>query len=84
MFCLLESAVFFVWAVIGIFIRFLLFVQFSRLLVNLLASSRHVTMSINECIRLETCLLGLLESQSFFSWAMASVVAFVIRWGFGF
>ena len=49
--------------------------QFSRLLDKPLALSRHIAMLIYECLRLETCIHGLVESQSFSSWAMASVFA---------
>ena len=49
--------------------------QFSRLLDKPLASSRHVTLSLEECSHLETCVRGLVESQSYSSWAMAAVFA---------
>ena len=51
--------------------------QFSCLLDKPLAPSHHIAMSIDECLRLETCIRGLVESQSFSSWAMASVFAFL-------
>ena len=52
--------------------------QFSRLLDKPHASSHHIAMSIHKCARLETCIRGLVESQSLFlSWVMASVFAFL-------
>ena len=50
--------------------------QFSRLLDKPLAP-RHIAMSIDECSRLETCIRGLVESQSFSCWAMISIFAFL-------
>ena len=51
--------------------------QFSRLLDKPLSSSRHVSFSLEKCSRLETCIRGLVESQSYSSWAMAVVFAFL-------
>ena len=51
--------------------------QFSQLLDKPLLSSRHIRISIDECAQLETCICGLVESQSFSSWTMASVFAFL-------
>ena len=51
--------------------------QFSRLLDKQLSSSRHVSISLEECSRLENCIRGLVESQSYSSWAMAAVFAFL-------
>ena len=51
--------------------------QFSRLLDKPLSSSRHVSLSVEECSRLENCVHGLVESQSYSSWAMAAVFAFL-------
>ena len=45
--------------------------QFLHLLDKPLASSPHIAMSVDECARLETCIRGLVESQSFSSWAIA-------------
>ena len=51
--------------------------QYSRLLQKLVPSSRYVSLSLEESARLESCLRGLVESQSFVSWAMASLFAFL-------
>ena len=51
--------------------------QFSRLLDKPLSSSRHVSLSLEECSRLENCVRGLVEIQSYSSWAMAAVFAFL-------
>ena len=51
--------------------------QFPCLLDKPLAPSRHIAMSIDQCLRLETCIRGPVESQSFSSWVMASVFAFL-------
>ena len=51
--------------------------QFSRLLDKQLSSSRHVSLSLEECSHLENCVRGLVESQSYSSWVMAAVFAFL-------
>ena len=51
--------------------------QYSRLLQKSVPSSRYVSLSLEDCARLESCLRGLVESQSFSSWAMASLFAFL-------
>ena len=51
--------------------------QFSRLLDKPLSSSRHVSLSLEECSFLETCVRGLVESQSYLSWAVAAVFAYL-------
>ena len=51
--------------------------QFSRLLDKPLSSSRHVSLSLEECSRLEACVRGLVESQSYSSWAMVAVFAYL-------
>ena len=51
--------------------------QFSRLLDKPLSSSRHVTVSLEECARLETCVRCLVESQLYSSWAMAAMFAYL-------
>ena len=51
--------------------------QYSRLLQKLVPSSRYVSLSLEESARLESCLQGLVESQSFVPWAMASLFAFL-------
>ena len=51
--------------------------QFSCLLQKSVPSSRYVSLSLEDCARLESCLQGLVESQSFVSWAMASLFAFL-------
>ena len=51
--------------------------QYSRLLQKSVPSWRYVSLSLEDCTRLESCLWGLVESQSFASWAMASLFAFL-------
>ena len=51
--------------------------QFSRLLDKPLPLSRHVSLPLEECSRLETCVRWLVENQSYSSWAMAVVFAFL-------
>ena len=51
--------------------------QFSRLLDKQLSLSRHVSLSLEECSCLENCVRRLVESQSYSSWAMAAVFAFL-------
>ena len=51
--------------------------QFSRLLDKPLSSSRHVSLSLEECSRLENGVRRLVESQSYSLWAMAAVFAFL-------
>ena len=50
--------------------------QFSRLLNKSVPSSRYVSLSLEDCARLEACMRGLVGSQSYASWAMASIFAF--------
>ena len=51
--------------------------SFSRLLDKPVASSRYIAMSLDECSKLESCVSGLVESQSFSFWALATVFAFL-------
>ena len=51
--------------------------QYSRLLNKSVPSSRYVSLSLEDCARLESCLRGLVGSQSYASWAMASLFAFL-------
>ena len=55
--------------------------QFFRLLDKQLSSSQHVSLSLEECSRLENCVRGLVKSQSYSSWAMAAVFAFLCETG---
>ena len=51
--------------------------QYSRLLQKSAPSSMYVSLSFEDCAHLESCLLGLVGSQSYASWAMASLFAFL-------
>ena len=71
-------------AIFGIFIRSLLLCPNFASLVNLRASSRPIMMSFDEYVCFWTCIRDLVESRSFYSWAMALVVAFFLWCGFAF
>ena len=51
--------------------------QFSRLLNKSVPTSRYVSLSLEDCARLEACMRGLVGSQSYAFWAMASIFAFL-------
>ena len=51
--------------------------QFTRLLNKSVPTSRYVSLSLEDCSCLETCMRGLVESQSYASWAIASIFAFL-------
>ena len=51
--------------------------SFSRLLDKPVASSHYIAMSLDKCVKLESCVRGLVESQSFTSCTLAVVFAFL-------
>ena len=51
--------------------------QFTHLLNKSVPTSHYVSLSLEDCSRLETCMCGLVGSQSYASWAIASVFAFL-------
>ena len=51
--------------------------SFSRLLDKPVSSSRYVTLSLEDATKLETRVLGQIESQSFSLWALATVFDFL-------
>ena len=51
--------------------------QYSHLLNKSVPSSRYVSLSLEDCARLESCLWGLVGSQPYASWALASLFAFL-------
>ena len=51
--------------------------SFSRLLDRPVANSCYVSISLEEMCKLETCIRGMVASQSFSLWALASVFAFL-------
>ena len=51
--------------------------QYSRLLNKTVPYSRYVSLSLEDCARLESCLRGLVGSQSYPLWAMASLFTFL-------
>ena len=55
--------------------------QYSHLFPKSVPSSRYVSLSLEDRARLETCLRGLVKSQSFASWAMSSLFAFLRDYG---
>ena len=50
--------------------------QFSCLLNKSVPTSRYVSLSLEDCAQLEACMRGLVGSQSYVSWAMASIFVF--------
>ena len=51
--------------------------SFSRLLEKMLAASRSIALSLNETCKLERCLRGMIESQSFAPGALSAVFEFL-------
>ena len=51
--------------------------QFTRLLNKSVPTSCYVSLLLEDCSRLETCMRGLVGSQSYASWAIASIFAFL-------
>ena len=51
--------------------------SFSHLLDKPVASCRHVALSIEDIAKLETCVWGLVESQSFSFWSIATMFEFL-------
>ena len=49
--------------------------KFSRLPDKQVSSSRYLAMTLDETTKLETCICGQLESQSFSLWAIAAIFA---------
>ena len=54
---------------------------FSLLLDGPIATSRSVSFSFDELAKLESCLRGMIESQSFSLWALTSVFTFLKDYG---
>ena len=48
--------------------------SFSHLLDKPVVSSRHVALSIDDITKLEACVMGLVEAQSFFLWSIATML----------
>ena len=51
--------------------------SFSQLLDKPMPSSRYVALSLDDTFKLETCVCGLIESQSFFLWSIATMFEFL-------
>ena len=53
----------------------------SRLLDRPIANSHYVSVSLGEMCKLETCIHGMIQSQSFSLWALVSAFAFLKDFG---
>ena len=51
--------------------------SFERLLDKLVSSSRHVALSLDDISKLETCVRGLVEAESFSLWSIAVMFEFL-------
>ena len=49
----------------------------SRLLDKTVSSSRYISLSLDDTAKLETCVIGLIELQSFSLWALATMFEFL-------